>query len=208
MTMRGIFLTLLLLAASSLPGCGYNRLQGTDEQVTAAWSEVLNQYQRRADLVPNLVNAVKGADDFEQSTLVAVVNARANATGINATPALINDPQAFAAFEAAQGQLSTALSRLMVVVEGYPELKANANFLHLQAQLEGIENRIAMARQRYIQAVEQYNVLVRSFPSNLTAKAFGLRAKANFSVAEERRLATPPVTDLRVTLPARAAVST
>lgn len=194
--MRQIRLALLLVLLAALSACGYNRLQAADEQVGAAWSEVLNQYQRRADLVPNLVNTVKGAAGFEQSTLEAVTQARAQAGGIAATPALVNDPQAFARFEAAQAQLGSALSRLMVVVERYPDLKANANFRDLQAQLEGTENRIAVARMRYIEAVQSYNVLARSFPSNLTAKVFGMPVKANFAVADERAIARPPTVDL------------
>ena len=194
--MRKILLTLSLLLLATLASCGYNRLQAADEQVSAAWSEVLNQYQRRADLVPNLVNTVKGAAGFEQSTLTAVTEARARATGVSATPALVNDPQAFARFEAAQSELGNALSRLMVVVERYPDLKANANFLDLQAQLEGTENRIAVARMRYIAAVQDYNVIVRSFPSNLTAKVVGMPVKANFAVADEHALAHPPAVDL------------
>ena len=194
--MRHVLLVLLLLMATALSSCGYNRLQVADEQVAAAWSEVLNQYQRRADLVPNLVNTVKGAAGFEQATLEAVTQARSQASGVAATPALVNDPQAFARFEATQAQLGGALSRLMVVVERYPDLKANANFQALQAQLEGTENRIAVARMRYIAAVQEYNVLVRSFPSNLTAKVVGMQVKANFTVADERTIARPPVVDL------------
>ena len=205
--MRRALLILLGLATSLLAGCGYNRLQAADEQVQAAWSEVLNQYQRRADLVPNLVNTVKAAAAYEQATLVAVVDARAKATAVNATPALVNDPQAFARFEAAQGELGSALSRLMVVVEKYPDLKANAGFRDLQAQLEGTENRIAVARMRYIAAVQDYNVLVRSFPSNLTAKVFGMSVKANFAVANEKALAVPPVVDLGYAPAASAAAS-
>lgn len=203
--MRRALLIVLLVAAAGLSACGYNNLQAADEQVQAAWSEVLNQYQRRADLVPNLVNTVKAAAAYEQATLVAVVDARAKATSITATPALVNDPQAFARFEAAQGELGSALSRLMVVVEKYPELKANSNFRDLQAQLEGTENRIAVARMRYIVAVQDYNILVRSFPSNLTAKAFGLPVKANFSVANEKAVTVPPVVDLGYAPPASAA---
>jgi LemA protein len=203
--MRRALLVLLLLAASGLSACGYNRLQAADEQAKAAWSEVLNQYQRRADLVPNLVNTVKGAAAYEQATLVAVVDARAKATSINATPALVNDPQAFARFEAAQGELGSALSRLMVVVEKYPDLKATANFRDLQAQLEGTENRIAVARMRYIGAVQEYNVLVRSFPSNLTAMAFGLPVKANFAAGNEKALAVAPTVDLGLAPPAASA---
>jgi LemA protein len=159
-----------LVALLAAPGCGYNRIQGADESVKAAWAEVSNQYQRRADLVPNLVATVKGAADFERGTLEAVIEARAKATSITATPELVNDPAAFQRFEAAQGELSSALSRLLVAVERYPELKANANFRDLQAQLEGTENRIAVARNRYIDAVAEYNKLVRYFPTNLTAR--------------------------------------
>ncbi len=190
------FITLLLtLVALGLPGCGYNTFQSSDEQIKAAWSEVLNQYQRRADLVPNLVAVVKGVASFEQDTLVAVTNARAGATGIKATPELVNDPQAFAKFEAAQAQLSSALSRLLVVVEKYPELKATEAYRDLQAQLEGTENRITVARNRYIKTVQEYNVAVRSFPSNLTAMVFGYSVKPNFSVGDEKALAVPPKVD-------------
>jgi len=164
---RGAFALVCLLLA---PGCGYNQIQGADEAVKAGWAEVANQYQRRADLVPNLVATVKGAADFERGTLEAVVQARAKATSIAATPELVNDPAAFQKFEAAQGELSSALSRLLVTVERYPELKANASFRDLQAQLEGTENRIAVARNRYIDAVAEYNKLVRYFPTNLTAR--------------------------------------
>ena len=164
---RGALALVCLLLA---PGCGYNRIQGADEAVKAAWAEVANQYQRRADLVPNLVATVKGAADFERGTLEAVVEARAKATSIAATPELVNDPAAFQKFEAAQGELSSALSRLLVTVERYPELKANAIFRDLQAQLEGTENRIAVARNRYIDGVAEYNKLVRYFPTNLTAR--------------------------------------
>ena len=193
--MRKLILAFAALLVLGLSGCGYNTLQTTDEDVKANWSEVLNQFQRRADLVPNLVNIVKGYADFEQETLLAVTNARAKATGITATPELVNDPQAFAKFEAAQQELSGALSRLLVVVERYPDLKANANFRDLQAQLEGTENRIAVARNRYIKSVRDYNVTVRSFPSNLTAMAFGYKVKANFAVADESAVSTPPVID-------------
>jgi len=189
-TMRNFLL--VLAAAFGLSGCGYNTFQTADEQIKASWSEVLNQYQRRADLVPNLVSTVKGAAAFEQDTLVAVTNARARATAINATPELVNDPAAFAKFEAAQGELSSALSKLLVVVEKYPDLKANTGFRDLQAQLEGTENRIAVARNRYIKSVQDYNVAIRSFPSNLTAKVFGYAVKANFAVADEKAIAVPP----------------
>jgi LemA protein len=168
-----------LLFATS--GCGYNRVQGADEQVKAAWAEVANQYQRRADLIPNLVASVKGAADFERETLEAVVNARARATSIQATPELVNDPEAFKRFEAAQGELSGALARLLVAVERYPDLKANANFRDLQAQLEGTENRIAVARNRYIDSVAEYNKLVRFFPTNLTARfLLGMSVRPTF----------------------------
>ena len=196
MTMRKILLALLATTTIALSGCGYNTFQSGDEQVKSSWSEVLNQYQRRADLVPNLVNTVKGYAKYEQDTLVAVVNARAKATAINATPELVNDPQAFAKFEAAQKDLSGALSKLLVVVEKYPDLKANAGYRDLQAQLEGTENRIAVARNRYIASVQSYNTSVRSFPSNLTAMVFGYSAKANFTVADEKSIAVPPVVDL------------
>jgi len=161
---------LIAAAALATSGCGYNSIQGADEQVKAAWAEVANQYQRRADLVPNLVATVKGAADFERETLEAVVNARAKATSVQATPELVNDPAAFQKFEAAQGELSSALSRLLVTVEKYPDLKANQNFRDLQAQLEGTENRITVARKRYIETVAEYNKLVRFFPTNLTAR--------------------------------------
>jgi len=164
-----------------LSGCGYNQLQGQDEAVKAAWSEVENQYQRRADLVPNLVATVKGEANFEQQTLEKVIQARAKATSIQATPELVNDPAAFQKFEAAQGELSGALSRLLVTVEKYPDLKANQAFRDLQAQLEGTENRIAVARKRYVDAVRQYNTMVRSFPTNLTAKyLLGLSVRPTF----------------------------
>ena len=189
--MRKYLLTLTLVFG--LSGCGYNTFQTTDEQIKASWAEVLNQYQRRADLVPNLVSTVKGAAAFEQDTLVAVTNARARATAINATPALVNDPAAFAKFTAAQGELSSALSRLLVVAEKYPDLKANSGFRDLQAQLEGTENRIAVARNRYISSVQNYNVAIRSFPSNLTAMVLGYSVKANFTVTDEKAIAVPPV---------------
>jgi LemA protein len=177
-------LALAVLAAGA-PGCGYNSIQALDEQVTAAWAEVGNQYQRRADLVPNLVATVRGAADFERGTLEAVVAARARATGIQATPELVNDPEAFRRFEAAQAELSGALARLLVTVERYPDLKASAAFRDLQAQLEGTENRIAVARKRYIDTVAQYNTLVRSFPTNLTARfVLGAQVRATFEARE------------------------
>jgi LemA protein len=181
----------LCLAAVAQGGCGYNRIQGADEAVKAAWAEVSNQYQRRADLIPNLVATVKGAADFEKSTLEAVVNARARATSIQATPELVDDPEAFRRFEAAQGELSSALSRLLVTVERYPDLKANASFRDLQAQLEGTENRIAVARKRYIDSVAEYNKLVRFFPTNLTAR-FLLGAEPRPSFEARPGAAEPP----------------
>ena len=190
--MRKFLILITTLAALLLSGCGYNTLQSTDEQIKASWSEVLNQYQRRADLVPNLVSTVKGEAKFEQDTLTKVVEARARATSIQATPELVNDPAAFQRFAQAQGQLSGALSRLLVVAENYPNLKANQAFRDLQAQLEGTENRITVARNRYIKAVQDYNVTVRSFPSNLTAMAFGYKEKANFTVENEKEIAKPP----------------
>ena len=188
-TCRVIAVVSLLAVFAS--GCGYNRLQGADESVKAAWAEVANQYQRRADLVPNLVATVKGAAAFERETLEAVVQARAKATGIQATPELVNDPEAFARFEAAQGELSSALSRLLVTVEQYPDLKASASFRDLQAQLEGTENRIAVARNRYIEAVAEYNKLVRFFPTNLTARfLLGMEPRPTFQAREGAE--TPP----------------
>jgi LemA protein len=185
----------LVLIASLFTGCGYNTLQQQDEQVTSAWSEVLNQYQRRADLVPNLVNVVKGAVAAEKDILESVIEARAKATSIQATPELINNPQAFQQWQAAQGELSSALSRLMVVVERYPELKSISGFNDLTAQLEGTENRIAVARKRYIDTVQAYNVTVRSFPTNLTAKMFGHQVKPNFTVENEAQISRPPPVD-------------
>ena len=190
------FATLLAVAATlSLTGCGYNTLQSQDEQIKAAWSEVVNQYQRRADLVPNLVNTVKGYAAQEREVLEAVVNARSNVAGIKATPELINDPAAFQKFQQAQGQLSGALSRLLLVVENYPNLKSDALFRDLQAQLEGTENRITVARNRYIQAVQDYNVTIRRFPTNLTAMIFGYKVKPNFAVENEAAIAQPPTVD-------------
>ena len=191
--MQKFLTTLVLILTMGLSGCGYNSFQSGDEQVKASWSEVLNQYQRRADLVPNLVNTVKGYAQYESDTLIAVTNARAKATGINATPELVNDPAAFAKFEAAQRELSGALSKLLVVVEKYPDLKANAGFRDLQAQLEGTENRITVARNRFIAAVQSYNVSVRSFPNNLTAMVFGYKVKPNFTVEDEKAVAVPPL---------------
>ena len=188
-------LVLATLLALALSGCGYNKFQTGDEQVKAAWSEVLNQYQRRADLVPNLVNTVKGYAAQEKDVLTQVTQARASVGSIQATPELVNDPEAFAKFQAAQGQLTGALSRLLVVSENYPQLKSDANFRDLQAQLEGTENRITVARNRYIKAVQDYNVAVRSFPSNLTAMVFGYRVKPNFTVQNEQEISAPPKVD-------------
>ena len=183
---------LALTAALALSGCGYNDFQRLDEEVKAGWSEVLNQYQRRADLIPNIVATVKGEANFEQETLTKVVEARAKATGIQATPELVNDPAAFAKFQQAQGELSGALSRLLVVSEQYPNLKANQGFQDLRVQLEGTENRITVARNRYIKAVTEYNVLARSFPSNLTAMALSYEVKPSFTVANEAQISAPP----------------
>jgi LemA protein len=188
-------LVLAMLLALALSGCGYNKFQTGDEQVKAAWSEVLNQYQRRADLVPNLVNTVKGFAAQEKDVLTQVTQARASVGSIQATPELVNDPEAFARFQAAQGQLTSALSRLLAVSENYPQLKSDANFRDLQAQLEGTENRITVARNRYIKAVQEYNVTVRSFPSNLTAMVFGYRVKPNFTVQDEQQISAPPTVD-------------
>ena len=185
----------LLSATLTLSGCGYNDFQRLDEQTTSAWSEVLNQYQRRADLVPNLVATVKGEANFEQETLTRVIEARAKATSIQVTPETLNNPEAMQKFQAAQGELGSALSRLLVVSENYPNLKANQGFADLRVQLEGTENRITVARNRYIKAVQDYNVLSRSFPSNLTAMVFGYKPKANFSVANEAAISAPPKVD-------------
>jgi LemA protein len=193
--MRIFWTGLAVAAAFVLAGCGYNSFQSQDEQVKSAWAEVLNQYQRRADLVPNLVNTVKGYAAQEQRVLIAVTEARSKVGSIQATPELVNDPAAFARFQAAQSELSGALSRLLVVAESYPQLKSDANFRDLQAQLEGTENRITVARNRYIQAVQAYNVTVRSFPTNLTAMAFGYKSKPSFTVANEAQITKPPVVD-------------
>src|SRR5712671_1510417 len=182
----------LMFTALSVSGCGYNSLQTQDEQVKSAWSEVLNQYQRRADLIPNLVATVKGFAAQEQQVLLGVTEARAKVGSIQATKELVNDPEAFKKFQAAQGELSSALSRLLVVTENYPQLKSDQNFRDLQAQLEGTENRITVARNRYIQAVQNYNITVRSFPGNLTAMVFGYKPKPNFSVENEAAISKPP----------------
>ena len=184
-----------VLLTLSLAGCGYNTLQSQDEQVKAAWSEVVNQYQRRADLIPNLVATVKGFASQEQQVLLGVTNARAKVGSVQVTPETLNDPKAMQQFAQAQGELSSALSRLLVVVENYPQLKSDKNFLELQAQLEGTENRITVARNRFIQATQQYNTTVRSFPSNLTAMMFGHKEKPQFAVENEKAIAQPPKVD-------------
>ena len=192
---RILLASTLLTASLGLTGCGYNDFQRLDEQTTSAWSEVLNQYQRRADLVPNLVATVKGEANFEQETLTRVVEARAKATSIQVTPDTLNNPETLQKFQAAQGELGSALSRLLVVSENYPALRANQGFADLRVQLEGTENRITVARNRYIKSVQDYNVLARSFPSNLTAMVMGYKPKANFSVANEAAISSPPKVD-------------
>jgi len=193
--MRIFLPTILSLTTLILSGCGYNTIQTTDEGVTASWSEVLNQYQRRADLVPNLVNVVKGYASHEKEVLEAVTVARSRVGSIQATPELVKDEQAFAKFQAAQGELTSALSRLLVVSENYPQLKADGSFRDLQAQLEGTENRVTVARNRYIAAVKEYNVTVRTFPNNLTAMLFGYKTKPSFSVENEKAISTAPKVD-------------
>jgi LemA protein len=193
-----------VLASLALSGCGYNQLQRQDESVKAAWSEVLNQYQRRADLVPNLVNTVKGYAAHEQQVLTEVTNARANVGAIRATPELINDPVAFQKFIEAQNQLQSALSRLLLVAENYPNLKADALFRDLQSQLEGTENRITVARNRYIKSVQEFNTTVRQFPTNLTAMIFKMDVKPNFTVADEGAVSRPPTVDFGKPQPAPA----
>lgn len=186
---------IIACTALTLSGCGYNRLQSTDENIKASWSEVLNQYQRRADLVPNLVNAVKGYTAHEKDVLTQVTEARARVGAIQATPELVEDEAAFQKFIAAQGEMTSAISRLLLVAENYPQLKANDLFRDLMAQLEGIENRITVARNRYIDSVKEYNVIVRSFPTNLTAMMFGYKSKPTFTVENERAIAIPPKVD-------------
>lgn len=193
--MRAWYVAVLAAAGLLLSGCGYNSLQQQDEGVKAAWSEVVNQYQRRADLIPNLVNTVKGYAAQEQKVLIGVTEARARANSIQVTPQLLNDPQQFQKYQAAQGELTQALSRLMVVVERYPELKSDQNFRDLQSQLEGTENRITVARNRYIKSVQDYNVIIRSFPTNLTALAFGYKEKPNFTVDNEKEISSAPKVD-------------
>ncbi len=198
----------LLSLSFLLPGCGYNTLQTTDEKIKSAWSEVLNQYQRRADLIPNLVNTVKGYASHEKEVLTEVTNARARVGAMQATPELINDQAAFQKYMAAQGEMSSALGRLLLVSENYPQLKADGVFRDLQAQLEGTENRITVARNRYIQAVQNFNETVRKFPSNLTAKLFGFSVKPNFTVENEKAISKPPVVDFNAPTPATAPVPT
>ncbi len=190
--MRKLMTSMLLLLTLALSGCGYNAFQAGDEQVKASWAEVLNQYQRRADLVPNLVNVVKGYAAHEKDVLTEVTEARSRIGGIQVTPELINDEQAFAKFQAVQAQMTSALSRLMVVAENYPQLKADPLFRDLTAQLEGTENRITVARNRYIQDIKDYNIAVRSFPTNLTAMLFGYTVKPNFTVENEKAISTAP----------------
>ena len=195
---RAILLTALLL---TLAGCGYNSLQQKDEGVKAAWSEVVNQYQRRADLIPNLVNTVKGYAAQEQKVLIEVTEARSRVGSIQVTPEVLNNPELFQKYQAAQGQLTSALKSLLVVTENYPQLKSDQNFRDLQSQLEGTENRITVARNRYIQAVQDYNVTVRSFPANLTAKMFGFQVKPNFTVANEQQISTAPTVNFDTSTP-------
>lgn len=198
--MRKLWVILAALVALNLNGCGYNAFQSNDEQIKASWSEVVNQYQRRADQVPNLVNTVKGYASHEKEVLTQVTQARSQASSIQISPEVLSDPAAFAQFQAVQGELSGALSRLLAVSENYPQLKADAGFRDLQAQLEGTENRIAVARNRYIKSVQEFNVTVRSFPSNLTAMAFGYKEKPNFTVENEKEIAKPPAVDFGSTL--------
>ena len=193
--MRKLFLTLAAMAAMLLSGCGYNEFQTRDEQVKSAWAEVLNQYQRRADLIPNLVQTVQGYAAQEREVLLGVTNARAKVGSVQATPEMVNDPAAMQRFQQAQGELSSALSRLLVTVENYPQLKSDALFRDLQAQLEGTENRITTARNRFIKAVQDYNILARQFPTNLTAMLFGYKEKASFTVEDEKAISEPPKVD-------------
>ena len=202
--MKSRLFFLLSLIATLLSGCGYNQIQMNDEAVTASWSEVLNQYKRRADLIPNLVSIVQGYAAHEKEVLTRVTEARASVAGMKATPELMNDPAAFAAFQKAQTNLGGALSRLLVVAENYPQLKADANFRDLQAQVEGTENRITVARNRYIKAVQEYNISVRTFPNNLTAKFMGWQPKANFTVEDEKAISTPPSINFGATAPTPA----
>jgi LemA protein len=201
--MRALWTAIMVLVTAALSGCGYNDIQRADEQTKSGWSEVLNQYQRRADLVPNLVNTVKGFAAQEQQILTQVTEARSRVGSIQATPELLNDEAAFRRFQQAQAGMTSALSRLLAVVENYPQLKSDANFRDLQAQLEGTENRIAVARNRYIKAVQEYNVLIRQFPVNLTAMLFNYAVKPNFSVEDEKTISKPPAVDFGKPAPAK-----
>ena len=203
--MKTLRIGMLLLLVVMLSGCGYNAMQKQDEAVKAAWSEVLNQYQRRADLVPNLVNTVRGYAQHEEKVFTEVTQARARVGSVQVNADTVNDPQKLAQFQAAQGELGSALSRLMVVSENYPQLKADGLFQNLQAQLEGTENRVTVARNRYVQAVEQYNGLIRTFPNNMTAKIFGYQVKPNFSVDNEKVISTAPKVDFGTAAPAASA---
>jgi LemA protein len=202
--MRKYLSLLLLFATLSLSGCGYNTFQATDEQVTADWSEVVNQYQRRSDLIPNLVASVQGYANQEKTVLTEVTEARARVGSMQATPELINDPEAFKKYQAAQNELKGSLSRLLVVSENYPQLKSDQNFRDLSAQLEGTENRITVARNRYIKAVQEYNLAVRTFPNNMTAMIFGYKTKANFTVENEAGISTAPKVEFNTGTPAPA----
>ena len=193
--MKLMRVVMAVLLASVLAGCGYNEIQSKEEAVKGAWAEVISQYQRRADLIPNIVETVKGEADFERGTLTQVIEARAKATSIQATPELLNDPAALARFQQAQGELSSALSRLMAVVENYPNLRANQGFQDLRTQLEGTENRITVARNRFIKATQDFNVLIRQFPVNLTAMVFGYQQKAQFAVENEAAIQKAPTVD-------------
>ena len=203
--MRAWSLAVLAAAVLGLSGCGYNNLQSQDEGVKAAWSEVVNQYQRRADLIPNLVNTVKGYAAQEQKVLIGVTEARAKVGSMQVTPEVLNDPELFRKYQAAQGELSGALKSLLAVTENYPQLKSDQNFRDLQSQLEGTENRITVARNRYIAAVQSYNVTVRQFPANLTAKMFGFQVKPNFTVANEQQISTAPTVSFDTSAPGAAA---
>jgi LemA protein len=204
--MKRLLSVLFVIGTSiGLTGCGYNAIQSLDEQSKAAWSEVVSQYQRRADLIPNLVATVKGYAQQEQDVLLGVTNARAKVGSIQATPELVNNPEAFAKFQQAQGELTSALSRLLVVTENYPQIKSDQNFRDLQAELAGTENRITVARQRYIKSVQEYNTTVRQFPNNLTAMVFGYKQKPNFTVENEAAVAKPPAVDFSKPTPAQPA---
>ena len=205
--MKFVRACVLLLLVAGLSGCGYNAIQRQDEAVKASWSEVLNQYQRRADLVPNLVNTVKGYAQHEEKVFTGVTEARAKVGSIQVDANTVNDPQKLAQFQAAQGQLGSALSRLMVVSENYPQLKADGLFQNLQAQLEGTENRVTVARNRYVQSVQEYNSMIRTFPNNLTAKMFGYKVKPNFSVENEQAISTAPKVDFGTSAPAAPSTS-